>query len=64
MVRPVFDFGNYAGRSGILASGLPPVDTLAAVAYMAHISLTGVAPDAHIISHVVKIQAFFIGPIL
>jgi len=40
------------------------IDTSGDSAYMPNISLMGVAPDAHIISHVVKIQAALIGPIL
>jgi hypothetical protein len=40
------------------------VDTLHDSPYTPVISLMGVAPDAQIILHVVKIQAALIGPIL
>jgi hypothetical protein len=50
-------------RYDIFATG-PAVDTLRDSPYTPVISLKGVAPNAHIISHVVKIQAAFIGPIL
>ena len=41
-----------------------PVDTYRDSAYTPVISLMGVAPAAHIITHVVTIQAALIGPIL
>lgn len=40
------------------------VDTIVDSSYTPVISLMGVAPAAHIITHVVKIQAALIGPIL